>query len=95
MSVARKWLLMTVIISSFPELFKRSTKIPRFWMFQTFLYPKVAKEWRKRSPSTFNKYVSTADSVARTVLSINISCYLKVKRDQQKLINQLLDQSML
>lgn len=78
---ASKWLLMIVIMSSFPELFKRSTKIPRFWMFQTFLYP---KKWRKHSPSTFNKYVSTADKDSS---NINISCYFQVKKRRAK-INQ-------
>ena len=63
---------MTLIISSFPEFLKRSTKSSGFWMFHTLLYPKVAKEQRKYSLSSFNKFVSTANSAARTVLSTKI-----------------------
>ena len=63
---------MTVTSSPFPEFSKRKAKCLRFCLFQTFLYPKVAKKWRKYVLSTSNKHALSLEFMSRTVLSTKI-----------------------
>lgn len=97
-SAESKGPLMMIIISSSPGLLKRRAESSRFWMFQTFVYPKIAGEWRKCILSIFNKHVWSAYHGSRAVPSAKIQRQISHCPQSQNIsvkINQSIDQSML